>query len=132
VTKVKIELGDEEFAQLTRYKTQLEGTKEQITAVQKQADKQIAQLVGQGNEIKQVLNTTWLAANRRAKLEDPELIDVEIPPMVSDMGELLVNLKAKDKTAHWPRVHDVKRIASEDEAVQDKSDEEENGDDHSS
>jgi len=128
---VKINLSDEEFAQLTRYKTQLRGTKDQIAAVQAQADKQVAQLVAQGDEIRNVLNTSWLAANRRVKLEDPEFADVEIPSMVNDMGELMVNLKAKDKTAHWESVHDVKRIASEDLAGQDESDEEEkdNGND---
>jgi hypothetical protein len=126
VNKVKIALTESEFAQLMKYKTQLAQTHDQIVQVQRQADQQIAQLVNQGDELRNVLNTSWLAANRRAMLEDPTGIGlVEIPPMANDMGELMVNLKAKDNTAHWEAAHDVKRIASEDEAVQEKSDEEE-------
>lgn len=122
---MKIELTDSEFAQITKYKEQLAATKTQTQAIQAQADKQISQLIAQGDELVDVLNTSWLAANRRVKLEDPELLNLDIPPMVNEMGELMVNLKARDKTAHWESVHDVKRIASEEEVSQEASDEEE-------
>lgn len=125
---MKIKLSDDEFAQLTRYKTQLETIADQVVAIQKQADKQIAQLISNGDEVRTVLNTVWLAANRRVKLEDPEFADVDFPPMVNDMGELMVNLKARDKTAHWESVHDIKRIASDSVAVQETSDETESED----
>ena len=56
--------------------------------------------------------------------------------MVNDMGELMVNLKARDKTAHWESVHDQKRIAvgsptsrkEEEKAIQETSDEEDTED----
>jgi hypothetical protein len=118
----KVKLHDSEFAQLTKYKTRLQQTREQVLAVQAEADKRTAQLIAQGDELATVLNTTWLAANRRVKIEDPEYADVDFPPMVNEMGEQMVNLKAKDKTAHWESVHDVKRIASESEAFQEKCD----------
>ena len=118
----KVKLLESEFAQLMKYKAQLQQTREQVLAIQVEADKRIAQLVAQGNELADVLNTSWLAANRRVKIEDPEFAEVDFPPMVDDMGRQMVNLKAKDKTAHWESVHDAKRIAVESEAVQETSD----------
>ena len=119
----KVKLLDSEFAQITKYRNQLLQTKNNVEKTQEQADQQIAQLVAQGDELAMVLNTSWLAANRRVMIEDPEnFADVDFPPMVDDMGRQMVNLKAKDKTAHWESVHDVKRIAVESEAVQETSD----------
>ena len=118
----KVKLLDSEFAQITKYRNQLLQTKNNVEKTQEQADQQIAQLVAQGDELVTVLNTSWLAANRRVKIEDPEFADVDFPPMVNEMGEQMVNLKAKDKTAHWESVHDVKRIAVESEVVQETCD----------
>jgi hypothetical protein len=125
-----VNLHDSEFAQLTKYKTQLQQTREQVLAIQAEADNRIARLVAQGDELVAVLNTSWLAANRRVMIEDPENFgDVEFPPMVNEMGQQMVNLKPKDKTAHWESVHDVKRIASEES--QEEASEEEREDDNS-
>ena len=140
---MKVLLTDDEYVQLSKYEEQIKSAKEQVELIQRQADKQIANLVSLGDETKAVLNITFLAANRRVQIEEPEkFAGIEFPPFIDDMGELMVNLKAKDKTAHFETTHDLKRIANQvadseeteatedglDEAVQEQCDEEKSDD----
>lgn len=124
----KVKLHDSEFAQLTKYKTQLGKAREQVLAIQAEADKRIAVLIAQGDELRDVLNTSWLAASRRVKLEDSDFRDMDIPAyVVNEEGQQVVTLNAADKTAEWESVHDMKRIASE-ETVQQECEEEKDHD----
>ncbi len=126
----KVKLYDSEFAQLMKYKTQIGKAREQVLAIQSQADKQIAQLIAQGDELRDVLNTSWLAASRRVMLEDPDfkVMDMDIPAcVVNEEGQQVVKLNAADKTAEWESVHDVKRIASEEPVQQECEEEKDNG-----
>ena len=71
-----------------------------------------------------VINTSFRDANRRVKLEDPEMADVDIPEMVNVKGEQVVKLNAQERTAEWMSAHDVKRIAQQtcEEELSDESD----------
>lgn len=126
----KMNLHDSEFAQLMKYKTEIGKAREQVLVIQTQADKQIAQLIARGDELRDVLNTSWLAASRRVKLEEDAFRDMDIPAcVVNEEGQQVVKLNAADKTAEWESVHDVKRIASEKPVQQECDEEEDNGND---
>ena len=112
---MKIQLSDEEFVRIAKYTNQVGGIRQQVQ-----------QLQNQGNEIVDVVNTSWLAANQRAKLEQEELRTMDIPKMIDEQGQLIVVLNPKDKTAEWQSVHDVKRVGNtEPEVKEEKSDVEE-------
>ena len=87
---MQIELNEIEFARIVKYTEQLNGIR-----------KQIQQLQAQGAEITDVREVSWLVANQRAKLENEELRDVDIPTMIDDQGRALVSIDATTKIAEW-------------------------------
>ena len=101
---MKIQLSDEEFGRIAKYTNQLGGIRQQIQ-----------QLQNQGNEIVDVINTSWLAGNQREKLDNEELREVDIPAMIDEQVQLVVVLNPKDKTAEWQSAHDVKRFGNPEE-----------------
>ena len=76
---------------------------------------QIENLSAQGNELADVTNTAWQAAHRRLQIEDAkfaeQLAGDAVPPIVNVMGQQVVKLDAKTKTASWDTPHDAKRTA---------------------
>lgn len=123
VNIVKIELNDEEYARIVRYLGRLEGLRQQIESLKRQ-----------GDEMVDVINTSWRSAYRRVQLEDPAVKNEDIPQMVDEQGNMVIELNPKDKTAEWASTHDVKRVAVPvpevkiNTEVREQSDEEEKSD----
>ena len=103
-----LKLSDDEFVRIQKKLST-------ISAIQNQVNN----LLAQGNEIKDIVNTAWRDAHRGAQLEDKEfrerLGDDTVPPMINGMGQQVVIIDAKTRTARWETHHDAKRIAKEPE-----------------
>lgn len=104
-------LRDEEFMRIQKYRTRLAAIHNQVE-----------NLMAQGDDIKDIVNTCFRDASRRAQLED-KLGDDSVPPMINAMGQEVVRINAKTRTAQWETHHDAKRIAKEAESDDEKCDE---------
>ena len=106
VTGMNIQLSDEEFIRIQRYRAQLGAIRGQIDS-----------LMVKGDEVADVLNTSFRDANRRVQLEDKEFVErlggEPIPPLVNAIGMEIVTINTKTREATWKTVHDAKRIAKE-------------------
>ena len=103
---MKIKLSDDEVARINKFLARL-GALEQ----------QVKNLKAQGDELVDVINTSWRDASQRVRLADHNLLDLDVPPMINGMGQQVVSIDAKTRTAYWETHHDAKRIAKEPEGI---------------
>ena len=99
---MKIKLSDDEVARINKFLARL-GALEQ----------QVKNLKAQGDELVDVINTSWRDASQRVRLADHNLLDLDVPPMINGMGQQVVRIDVKTRTAQWETHHDAKRIAKE-------------------
>ena len=99
--KYIIALTDQELLRLARYKQKLRELKAAIEEVQAEADEKVAALLQEGADIVDILQVSWTAVFRRAKLDNVVPVQLEAPLIVDAQGNQAVMINMVKKEAEW-------------------------------